>query len=71
VFSNRYLLVAIAGVLVFAALFVYVPPLQRLLATAPLGFRDVLFLVPYPFIVWGADEVRRWLLRRRSSDRVG
>ena len=62
-FSNRYLLAAIAGVIAFAALFVYVPPLQRLLATAPLSPRDLLFLAPYPFVVWGADEARRWLVR--------
>jgi Ca2+-transporting ATPase len=26
----------------------------------------MLFVVPFPFIVWGADEIRRWLKRRRS-----
>ena len=36
VFSNRYLLLAIGGVILFAALFVYVPPLQKLLGTAAL-----------------------------------
>ncbi len=67
VFSNRYLLLAIGGVLIFAALFVYVPPLQSLLGTAALPLGDVLFLLPYPFIVWGADELRRWLLRRYAA----
>ena len=67
VFSNRYLLLAIGGVVVFAALFVYAPPLQSLLATAALPARDVLFLLPYPFIVWGADELRRWILRRGTA----
>ena len=67
VFSNRYLLLAIGGVVIFAALFVYAPPLQSLLGTAALPARDVLFLLPYPFIVWGADEVRKWVLRRRGS----
>ncbi len=66
VFSNRYLLAAIGGVIVFAGLFVYVPPLQSLLGTAALPARDVLFLLPYPFIVWGADELRRWFMRRRE-----
>jgi magnesium-transporting ATPase (P-type) len=70
-FSNRYLLLAIAGVTVFAALFVYLPPLQNLLATAALPARDVLFLLPYPIIVWGADEIRRWLVRRRSGAVAG
>jgi magnesium-transporting ATPase (P-type) len=66
-FSNRYLLLAIAGVVLFAAAFVYAPPLQSLLATASLPPRDVLFLLPYPFIVWGADELRRWLVRSRPQ----
>jgi len=69
-FSNRYLLLAIAGVIAFAALFVYAPPLQGLFSTAALPARDVLFLLPYPLIVWGADELRRWLLRRRAPARA-
>jgi calcium-translocating P-type ATPase len=67
VFSNRHLLQAIGGVIVFAALCVYVPPLQSLLGTAALPPRDVLFMLPYPFIVWGADELRKWVLRHRES----
>jgi calcium-translocating P-type ATPase len=67
VFSNRYLVLAIGGVVLLAALFVYAPPLQSLLSTAALPVRDVLFLLPYPFIVWGADELRRWILRRGAA----
>jgi calcium-translocating P-type ATPase len=67
VFSNPYLLGGIAGELALAALFVYVPPLQSLFGTANLPLRDLVLLLPYPFIVWGADELRRWLLRRRSA----
>jgi magnesium-transporting ATPase (P-type) len=70
VFSNPYLIAGIAGVIVFAALFVYVPPLQGLLGTTALPARDILFLLPYPFIVWGADELRRYLMRRRAAQAV-
>ena len=28
------------------------------------------FTLPFPFIVWGADELRRWLLRRREPAEV-
>ncbi|MGZ4179839.1 MAG: hypothetical protein ACXVUL_04020 [Solirubrobacteraceae bacterium] len=35
--------------------------------TPALPLKDVLFLVPYPFIVWGADELRRWLIRRHEA----
>jgi calcium-translocating P-type ATPase len=66
VFSNRYLLGAIVAELLLAAIFVYAPPLQSLLGTAALPAHDLLFLAPYPFIVWGADELRRWLLRRHT-----
>jgi magnesium-transporting ATPase (P-type) len=67
VLSNRYLVKAVAGVIVFAALFVYVPPLQRLLGTAALPPRYLVLLLPYPFIVLGADELRKWIVRRRGS----
>ena len=46
IFSNRYLLAAIGGVILFAAAFVYIPPLQSLLGTAALPPRYVLFLLP-------------------------
>jgi hypothetical protein len=44
----------------------YLPPLQSLLATAPLPPEALLLTVAFPFIVWGADELRRWAIRRRS-----
>jgi hypothetical protein len=25
-------------------------------------------VAPFPFIVWGADEIRRWLIRRYRAD---
>jgi magnesium-transporting ATPase (P-type) len=66
VLSNRYLLGAIVAELALAAIFIYTPPMQSLLGTAALPVHDLLFLLPYPFIVWGADELRRWLLRRHA-----
>ena len=31
-----------------------------------------LLMLPFPFVVWGADEIRRWLVRRRAgAPRVG
>jgi magnesium-transporting ATPase (P-type) len=69
VFSNRLLLWGIAFELVLSALIVYAPPLQELLATAGLEPRMLLFVAPFPFVVWGADELRRWLLRRHAAKR--
>jgi hypothetical protein len=27
----------------------------------------LLFVLPFPFVVWGADELRRWIVRRRAA----
>jgi calcium-translocating P-type ATPase len=67
VFSNRLLLWGIAFELALAAVFVYVPVFQSLLGTAALSATDLLILLPFPFIVWGADELRRYVQRRRHS----
>jgi calcium-translocating P-type ATPase len=67
IFSNRLLLWGIAFELVLAAILIYAPPFQALLATAPLGPAELLFALPFPFIVWGADELRRYLIRRRAG----
>jgi hypothetical protein len=59
------------GVILFAGAFMSLPPLQSLCGTAALPARDTLFLLPDPFIVWGADELRRWAIRRLRSSTQG
>ncbi len=66
VFSNRYLLAGIAAEILLAAVFVYAPPMQAVLGTAPLPASYLLLLPAYPVIVLGADEFTKYL-RRRSS----
>ena len=70
VLSNPLLLWGIAFELALAAILIYVPPFQSLLATAALSPIDLLFALPFPFIVWGADELRRYLIRQRSGAEV-
>ena len=70
VFSNRYLLGAIGIGLAFAALLIYVPALESFFGTQALSPSQLLIVVPYPFIVWGADEFRRFLLRRLRARRA-
>jgi calcium-translocating P-type ATPase len=67
VFSNRLLLWGIAFELLVALAIVYLPPLQSLLATESLSATTLLVTLPFPFIVWGADELRRYWLRRRAG----
>jgi magnesium-transporting ATPase (P-type) len=59
VFSNPLLLVGIAGAIVFALLLVYTPFLHPVFGTAALPANQLLLVFPFPFIVWGADELRR------------
>jgi hypothetical protein len=30
----------------------------------------MLLLIPFPFTVWGADELRKWVIRTRSWRRA-
>jgi calcium-translocating P-type ATPase len=64
VFSNKYLLAGIAAEIVLAAIFVYAPLSQSVLGTEAVPPTDLLVLLPFPFVVWGADELRRYVLRR-------
>ncbi|HTZ26558.1 MAG TPA: cation-transporting P-type ATPase [Streptosporangiaceae bacterium] len=67
VFSNKFLLGGIAFSLAFAALLIYAPVMHAVFGTAALSPPQLATVAPYPFIVWGADEIRRMIMRRRSS----
>ena len=45
---------------------VYTPFLHPLFGTAALSAGQLLLVVPFPFIVWGTDELRRLRQRRRA-----
>ncbi len=66
-FSNRLLLWGIASEIAFTALLVYAPPLQDVFGTAALGPAELALLAPMPLVVWGSDELRRFVVRRRSE----
>jgi calcium-translocating P-type ATPase len=65
VFTNRLLLWGFAYEIVFAAALASVPPLQTIFGTATPDLWQVLFILPFPVIVWGVDELWRWNVRRR------
>jgi calcium-translocating P-type ATPase len=67
VFSNRLLLWGIASEIVFLVLLVYAPPLQNIFGTAALGPFELALLAPMPLVVWGSDELRRAIVRRRAA----
>jgi calcium-translocating P-type ATPase len=69
-FSNRLLLWGILSEILFAAALIYEPHLQEIFGTAALGPTEVGILACFPVVVWGADELRRYLVRRRSRARA-
>jgi calcium-translocating P-type ATPase len=68
VFTNRYLIGGIAVSLALTASIVYLPLFHHLLDTASLPPSTLAITLPFPFIVWGADELQR-AVRRRRADR--
>ncbi len=62
--SNRLLLWGIAFEIAFAAAVVVLPPLQRIFGTTVPEPWQIAALLPFPFLVWGADELWRWTRRR-------
>lgn len=67
ILTNRLLLWGIAFELAFTASLLYVPRLHGLFGTAPLSLPDLAILVPFPLLIWGSDELRRFM---RRKDRV-
>ncbi|MER5352148.1 cation transporting ATPase C-terminal domain-containing protein [Kitasatospora sp. NPDC002551] len=64
VLGNRRLLGGIGFSLAFAAAIVYLPALHGVFGTAALSPAQLLTVTPFPFLVWGADELRRATVRR-------
>jgi calcium-translocating P-type ATPase len=67
-FTNPLLLWGFLFELVFAAALVYLPPLQAAFSTAALGPSELVILLPFPFIIWGADELHRLFLRKHLQN---
>jgi magnesium-transporting ATPase (P-type) len=64
--SNRFLLVGIAFELALAAALIWVPGLNAAFHQGPLSAPQVLFLLLWPPVVLGAEELRKWVVRRRG-----
>lgn len=67
VFSNRVLLGGIGVAVAFAMCLVYAPFLHPVFGTADLSLGQLAIVLPFPVVVWGADELRRAIRRRREG----
>jgi magnesium-transporting ATPase (P-type) len=65
--TNPMLLWGIAFELAFTAAVIYVPPLQSVFGTAALTPAQLAVIAPFPFIVWGVDELVRLRGRHGSA----
>ncbi|MFC5130333.1 cation-translocating P-type ATPase [Paeniglutamicibacter kerguelensis] len=65
--TNRLLLWGIAFELVFAAGIVFIAPLQAIFGTTVPEPWQLALLLPFPFLVWGSDELLKYTLRRRND----
>ena len=68
--SNRFLLVGIAIELALAAALIYVPGLNSAFHQAPIGPWHWVFLGFVPPVVFGAEELRKAVVRRRARART-
>jgi magnesium-transporting ATPase (P-type) len=66
IFTNHLLLRGITIELAFTAVLIYAPPFQAIFGTAPLGAEELALLLPFPFVIWGTDELRRYAHREHG-----
>jgi Ca2+-transporting ATPase len=65
-FSNRYVNIGVISEIVIILALVYLPPLQRVFNTTALPASFWLLLVPIPFLFFGIEELRKWIVRRTT-----
>lgn len=64
-FNNKAVSIGSFSGLLFAALVIYTPLGQRIFGTTPLGITELLIILPFPFIIFFAEELRKLFLRKR------
>jgi magnesium-transporting ATPase (P-type) len=65
--SNKWIWLGIASQISILSLLVYVPQLESLFGTAPLGPFEWSFLVSLAVIVVFVEEIRKWFTRRLTK----
>ncbi|MDP4109777.1 MAG: cation-transporting P-type ATPase [Bacillota bacterium] len=66
IFSNRMVLIGIVTELLVLSALVYTPFMHDLFNTAPLGLREISFLLIWPPILLFTDELRKAIMRKRD-----
>jgi sodium/potassium-transporting ATPase subunit alpha len=66
-FSNRLVLLGIASELLILALIIWNPVANLIFNTSPIGLRYMLLAVPFAVFLFGIDELRKYLLRKKVN----
>lgn len=66
-FSNKYLLWGIAAEMVMINILIYVQPFQKIFEHGPLGLVDWAFLLALIPLLFVADEIRKFFVRRKDA----
>lgn len=65
-FSNKMFNFAVGGSILGQMAVIYVPFLQKIFQTEALSLKDLLFLICLSSTVWIAEEIRKYIAKRRS-----
>jgi magnesium-transporting ATPase (P-type) len=66
-FKNRWIVWGIIFETIVLVSIVYLPPLQAIFNTTGLGLNEWAYLLPFIPIMFGADELRKYYLRKRQN----
>ncbi|MBI5409477.1 MAG: cation-transporting P-type ATPase [Nitrospirae bacterium] len=68
-FSNRLVIIGIIAEVMLSAFIIYHPLGNRIFNTAPLGLDVWLLLIPFSIVLLLAEEIRKWLARKKTGPR--
>ena len=71
IFSNRLILIGICVEITLLCILSYAPFMHDIFNTAPMGLREWAFLIIWPPIVLGIDELRKSRIRRHARHLAG
>ena len=69
-FSNPWLIVALASSLFLLLIVVYIPPLQIVFKTVPLGFIEWGIIAGIIFIIWWLTKLINWLFKLKKINKL-
>lgn len=67
VFSNRWVIVGVVGMVILQLLFTYLPPMEQFFSVEPLGLASWLYILAAGFASYVIIEIEKWIRRRRAK----